>query len=112
MSNPGGFQVDLNDLHTLANTDIPYIEQTCTDAETTLKVNAGQDSTIFETATSNMYLDVDSAFVKTRADLEYLLVSLSSSLEECAKALRAIHRRYQGDEDQNLSKAKELGAGL
>jgi|SRR5689334_6731278 hypothetical protein len=112
MPNPGGFQVDLNDLNTLANTDIPYIEQICTDAETTLKVDAEKGSTIFETATSNMYIDVETTFVETRSDLEYLLDSLSSSLEDCAKALREIHRRYQEDEDQNLSKAKELGAGL
>jgi hypothetical protein len=98
MAGSQGFQVDLNELSTLATVNIPYIEQCCSQAETTLKNNAAQDSAIFdETATdSTLYVGVSVAFTEARSDLEYLLDSLSSSLGQCAKALSAIHDRYAG----------------
>ncbi len=107
-----GFSVDLDELATLANTDIPFIEQTCSGAETTLKVNARQDATIFdETANSTLYVDAETAFTETRADLENLLGALASSLEECATALREIHRRYQGTDCQTTNDLNAIGSG-
>ncbi|GLY70494.1 hypothetical protein [Amycolatopsis taiwanensis] len=109
----GRFDVDLDELNTLANTNIPYIEKTCSDAETTLKTNAQHDAAIFdETANSTLYLDVATTFAETRADLENLLDALSSSLEECAKALREIHRRYQDADENNSAKLKKIGMAL
>jgi len=113
MPDSQGFQVDLTDLNTLANTNVPFIEQTCSDAETTLKTNAQQDATIFdETSSSNLYLGVQTTFTQTRSDLEYLLDSLTSSLGECAQALREIYRRYSGSEDATETKLGSIGAGL
>jgi hypothetical protein len=110
LSDPDGFQVDLDDLNALAGTNIPFIEQTCTDAGTTLKVNAQNDSTIFDQGSgSALYLGVATTFTQTRADLENLLDSLSSSLDECAAALREIHRRYQGSDQDGSARLERAG---
>jgi hypothetical protein len=113
MSGSDGFHVDLDELNTLANTNIPFIETTCNNAGITLKTNARNDSTIFEDSSpSTLYLGAETAFTQTRADLENLLDALSSSLEQCAKALREIHSRYSGAEDQNLTHANAIRAQL
>jgi hypothetical protein len=113
MSGSDGFQVDLDELNTLASTSIPFIETTCNNAGSTLKANSRNDSAIFEdSSASTLYMGAETAFTETRADLENLLDALSSSLEECAKALREIHRRYSGAEDQNLTRANAISAQL
>jgi hypothetical protein len=111
MSGSQGFQVDLADLNTLANTNIPFIEQTCTGAETTLKNNAQQDTTIFdETAMdTTLYLGVETTFTETRADLELLLENLASSLGDCAQALREIYRRYSNADGQSATRIAQSG---
>jgi hypothetical protein len=102
MSGSTGFQVDLDDLNTLANVNIPFIEQTCTDAGNSVKSTGQDDGTMFDGSdSSTLYLDVSTTFTETRADLENLLGALSSSLADCATALREIHRRYQDADDHN-----------
>ena len=115
MSGSDGFQVDLNELSTLANTDIPYIANTCSNAETTLKTVAWQnDSAMFDDTSSTLYLDngTETAFVETRGDLENLLDALSSSMWQCSRALNEILRRYQAADGQAVLQINRIGSGL
>jgi hypothetical protein len=98
-----GFEVCLSDLDTLANTNIPFIEQTCSMTDSGLKQNASNDTAMFEDDTgSGLYLDLETTFVETRADLERLIEDLSANLEECARALREIRRRYAAADQRDV----------
>jgi hypothetical protein len=103
MSGSGGFQADLDELSSLANTDIPFIEGLCTDAQVTVQTDGLQnDGTIFEETSSDLYMGLESTFIETRSDLENLLGALSSSLDQCARALREAYRRYAEADGQNV----------
>lgn len=113
MAGSDGFQVDLGELSTLANVDIPFIANTCSGAENSLKTDSWQDtSAMFDEATSLLYGDAETAFIETRADLENLMDALSGSLWQCSKALNEIHRRYAAADDEAAKRSNQIGATL
>lgn len=111
MSDPG-FQVDLDDLNTLAAVNIPFIQSTCSDVSGSLKMNAGNDDTVFDGGADNpIYGLAKTDFATARSDLEGLLDMLTSSLADCAQALREIYQRYQTTDEQASVSLRRTGLG-
>lgn len=108
-SDPEGFEADLDELNRLANADVPFIEQSCTDAGGTVWASGRNDDTIFD---GPLYTGLAATFAQTRSGLANLLAVLSGSLAECGTALREIHRRYRDCEEENVIRYNRIGSTL
>ena len=112
MSDDQGFRVDLENLSMLADQNIPFIERTCRYVNNIVETvsEPDWDLTIFETMNSTLYSDAMNSFAASRSSVYTLLDTLSSSLEQCAVALREIHRRYWNADMHNAATISQTGS--